>query len=323
MTAHTVHNRQLLVPVEHGVGQRHGVDLIGTDSVLAGVGDVIEIAAPLIPEFAHKGSLDAFGKLGVVGTVAVEFVAEHFHDLERVVPEGVDLHRLAVARSHNPVVHTHVHPCDLILLAAAVNQPVGVHADGEIRAVFIGVNDLFEHREDLVPDEVEIFLLAGVMQIAFHGVEVPEGAVHCVVHRLVAGGIREHIGDKPVLFVHRKGFEYLLAVLEAAGAERQTCQGDHGVPAPVGKPRISRHDGFKPCGGTVDDERVGSPCEVRREDIPCGIASDKTVHAVGISLDDIKAVFGGDVLVLGGADDKEFSGLAGIHLDNRVIRRVL
>ena len=65
------------------------------------------------------------------------------HDLQRIIPERIDLHRFSVARGGNPVTDTHVHPGDLVKSASGVDQPVVFHINAEIRSFFIGGDDLF------------------------------------------------------------------------------------------------------------------------------------------------------------------------------------
>ena len=62
---------------------------------------------------------------------------------------------------------------------------------------------------------------------------------------------------------------------------------------------------------------------MRRKDIPCRIQTYYIIHSVNIRPDNIKAVFGCNVLVLGGTYDKEFLRFARIHLYNGVERRIL
>ena len=45
------------------------------------------------------------------------------HDLQRIIPERIDLHRFSVARGGNPVTDTHVHPGDLVKTASGMMRP--------------------------------------------------------------------------------------------------------------------------------------------------------------------------------------------------------
>ena len=54
---------------------------------------------------------------------------------QRVVPERVDLHRFAAARSDDPAIHFRIHPGELIALRALAQQAIRwIDADAEARA---------------------------------------------------------------------------------------------------------------------------------------------------------------------------------------------
>ena len=62
---------------------------------------------------------------------------------ERVVPERVDLDRLAAPRRHHPAVALGVHPGELVALGALAEQAVRrVDADAEARAAQVVVDDV-------------------------------------------------------------------------------------------------------------------------------------------------------------------------------------
>jgi len=62
---------------------------------------------------------------------------------QRVIPERVDLHRLAAPRRHHPSVYLRVHPGELVAFFTLHEQPVrGIHMDVESRAAKVGVGNL-------------------------------------------------------------------------------------------------------------------------------------------------------------------------------------
>src|SRR6516165_7254316 len=75
-------------------------------------------------------------------TVAAEPGGEVKHGAERVVPEGVDLDRLAHPRRHDPVADLRVHPSQLDAGLARPHQAVRfVEPDAVSRAIAVGVYD--------------------------------------------------------------------------------------------------------------------------------------------------------------------------------------
>ena len=54
----------------------------------------------------------------------------------------------------------------------------------------------------------------------------------------------------PVLFNPETVDKYFLSLFKTTSGKYQTCVGNHGVSAPVGKPRKTGKDGSKSCGTT-------------------------------------------------------------------------
>ena len=104
------------------------------------VDDVVEVAAGRVPEPLVERLADAGGAIDRTrGLPIVHFAGPLLHQAQRVVPERVDLDRLAAARRHDPVVDLRVHPGELITRGALAQQTVaGIDVDAEVRAVARG-----------------------------------------------------------------------------------------------------------------------------------------------------------------------------------------
>src|SRR3989442_13973746 len=74
------------------------------------VDDVVEIAALAVPEAIVERSPDLFGALPVLGRLVFVLRGPAFHQLQRVEPQRVDLHRLATSPPPDPVVELRRHP---------------------------------------------------------------------------------------------------------------------------------------------------------------------------------------------------------------------
>ena len=115
---------------------------------LFGVDNVEEIAFVGVPESPVERALGMRCPVAVFDrrSVAV-LVGPLFHQLQRVVPQRVDLHRLAAPRRDDPVVDLRVHPRELIALRALRQQAVlRVDVNAEMRAAHVAVDDALESR---------------------------------------------------------------------------------------------------------------------------------------------------------------------------------
>src|SRR4029453_11427872 len=100
-------------------------------------------AGLLAPEAAVEGLACAIGALAHLGGAhRVAALGEPaLHQAQRVVPEGVDLDRLAAPGCHPPVARLGVHPGELIARRALTEKAVGaVHPDSERRAADVVID---------------------------------------------------------------------------------------------------------------------------------------------------------------------------------------
>src|SRR3984893_14002226 len=93
-------------------------------TVLA-IDDVVEIAACRVP----KSAIEGIARLVRMGCEHVCFRVPRFaqpirQQAERIVPEGVDLDRLAAARGHHPIADFRIHPGERITLRPLAQEPV-------------------------------------------------------------------------------------------------------------------------------------------------------------------------------------------------------
>ena len=233
-----VHDLSLPIERERTLRERDGEDLIGAQRVVVPRGrveNVVAMAGALAPEPIESG-LDAIGN-GVPRTGGLADVpGEACHRAQRVVPEGVDLDRLARARRDDPVAHFRVHPGELHAGLAGHEQSVaGILLDPVPRARPVKSDDLLEHRVELLEEPV----VARGRVIRANCLEVPERRVDGIVlGRLARVGksVREHS------LVHESGecLEDPARDLRATGRQGETWQGDHGVASPVAEPVIAR-----------------------------------------------------------------------------------
>src|SRR6266705_7123857 len=97
---------------------------------------------------------------------------------------------------------------------------------------------LFEDRKEVH----QCGLILGLGEILPYGLEIPEGCVHSVVLRL-STSIRKIVRQHPTINVASKCDQNLSRNTRSARRESKTGQSDHGVPAPIAEPVITRDDG--------------------------------------------------------------------------------
>ena len=162
-----------------------------------------------------------------------------FQQAQGVVPQGVDLDRLAAPRRHDPVADLGVHPGQLIACRALSQQAVaGVHADAEVRAPQMMLDDV------AAASAAAAEACRGrsvTVEITIEGVEEPERGVGRVIEAFLLA-LGEHIGDQAVADVVGEGAQDVAGLAVPAGRQRQAFQADHGVAAPVGEPVVAGDD---------------------------------------------------------------------------------
>ncbi len=108
----------------------------------------------------------------------VQSVPKASHAAQAIIPQSVDLHRLAHTWRHHQVVHLGVHPRELHPRLARVEQAVGrIHVDVVARAAPVPLDDLLEHRIKFTQQRV----VAGGCVVGPDGFKIPERGVHRVV----------------------------------------------------------------------------------------------------------------------------------------------
>ena len=244
---------------ERALAERDHEDLVRPEFVIVCVGrvdDVIAVSGALIPE-TIESSFHARGELVPRLGRLPQPLCEAGHRAERVVPERVDLDRLASPWRDDPVTNLGVHPGELDAGLARPEETVGgIFLDPVPCALTVEPHDLLEHREQLFEKPVVIRRRV----IGPDRLEVPEGRVHGVVLRRLAGvgkPVRQHA------VVHEPGErrENPSGDIRATGRQRQSRQCDHRVASPVAEPVVAGNDGHAVrvggCGPSRDELVAG------------------------------------------------------------------
>src|SRR5262249_13422910 len=103
---------------QDSMGQGDSEYLVGAASpvvTLLAVHDIVKIAAVRIPEAAVKGVPGPLRLLGQrAGSIVALFLTyPGLQQAQAVIPQGVDLHRLAAARRDDPIADLGIHPGQL------------------------------------------------------------------------------------------------------------------------------------------------------------------------------------------------------------------
>src|SRR5262249_5610658 len=145
----SVHDSLLALGSERAFEERDGEDLVGSErAVMAtwGVEHVVAVAEIVTPE-SLEASPDALAERIPRRRRSSQEPREPGHRPDRVVPEGIDLYRLARPRRHDPVADLRVHPGELYAGLARCQEPVArVPLDRVARARPVKAEDLLEHR---------------------------------------------------------------------------------------------------------------------------------------------------------------------------------
>ena len=259
--AHTFRHCGLHLLGKGRAGHGNGKDLVGADAeVRLGTGtpgivqssahDILQLVGGA--EHAHEGLLQAGQERGLGRGGFAELGGQFLGKGEGVEPQGVELHGASMAGRDGNAVDGGVHPRELGLLAAYMQEAVFVGEDEHI-SIFIGhgaacevADDILHHGPADALDEGH-FLGAGDGE-AVHGQQEPEGGVGGIVGHAAEVARAEEIGHEAVLHSPGYGAKYGLAFLHPAGFEGQAGQGDEGVAAPGAEPVVAcGHDGLA-CG---------------------------------------------------------------------------
>ena len=134
---------------ERTMRQADGKDLVRTDAVVVAIRSVDHVVQALSVgphEPCEAGPCD--GGLGRERVRLAQHRGEFRHDAQRIVPQRVDLHRLADARRHHPIAHLGVHPGELHAGLAGPQQAIRrIHSDAVARAAPMPGDHVGKHRK--------------------------------------------------------------------------------------------------------------------------------------------------------------------------------
>src|SRR5882724_7531722 len=244
---------------EWALAERDCEDLVWPERVIVAVGrvdDVVTTPDAFIPE-ATESRPHARGEFVPWPERQPQSFREAGHRAERVVPERVDLDRLAGAWRDDPVTHLRVHPGELDAGLARPEEAVGgILLDPVARALTVEPHDLLEHREQLFEQPV----VSRRRVIGADRLDVPEGRVHGVVLRRLAG-VGKSVRQHPTVHEPGERRENPPSDLRASGRQRQARQRDHRVASPVAEPVVAGDDGHAVgvagCGPSRDELVAG------------------------------------------------------------------
>ncbi len=184
------------------------------------------------------------------------------HDAQGIVPQGIDLYRLALPWGDDPVADLGVHPGQLHPLLSGVQKAIFCDADAVAGTALVPGDDVLQNGPEFGADKV---VSIGVVEILVQGGEEPEGGVYGIVFGCLAG-IREAVGDHALADVGGEGLEDAAGLGVASAHQADARQGDHGIAAPVGKPVVPGGDGVEPAAA-AHQELVGGADELTGQGI--------------------------------------------------------
>ena len=245
MLPHRADHLQLGLLVEHLVGQPAGDDHVRADVRVGAVAAhaVGQVAFGQAEEFVERRR-GAFGQfLPRLHELRVARLAGQPESVaDGVVPQGVDLHLIAVARGDGTAVDHGVHPREGNLVGRGPHQPVVVERDTARDAPFVRLEHLFHGLAVVFPD----LLRADLRFEPLKGPEEPQRGVRGVRRRSVPG---EHA----VLHAAHLRVEGVDAVLLVVLPQGDARQRDEGLAARNPVPRIAR-DHLRPVARAADHE---------------------------------------------------------------------
>ncbi len=173
--------------------------------------------------------------VGIPVVLAPSHAQPAFQEPQRIVPEGVDLHRLAPPRRDDPIADLGVHPGKLVSLFALAQQPVaGIDADAKPRTREVGIGDLEQTRQE----DRQTLAVVGPLHVAIKRVKKPERGVRRMV-QAIGSAFRKHVGNQPVADVVCESAQDEPGLGGPTGRQGQALEADHRVAAPVGEPVIT------------------------------------------------------------------------------------
>ena len=245
LTQADIDDRAALRRGQQWVTEGNGKDLIRTQAgVILSIGrvdDVVEIAAGCIPETPIELLGVGIRAVAVVTRHCrfVETLSEAGHDAQRMLPQRIDLDRLADARRDDLGADLGVHPGQLHPIDAGLQQPVlWINLDVVARAAFVPRDDVLERRPQC-GREIQV---AARYEVFLHGIEQPQRRIDGVVFGRGAI-IGKAIGQHALADMAGEGAQNARNHIEARSAMHESGQRDHGVAAPVGEPWITGDDG--------------------------------------------------------------------------------
>ena len=265
--AHAFHHLGLIVFRQHGMGQGHRENLVGphTDVELAVLPDVAKVASAAVnPEALEK----CRAHVAQNHVARQRFLAKARCKLIRkgqgIVPEGIDFNGAALPWRHGGIVGLRVHPGELGVGVACVQQAFGVHMNvqlsGPALACAVAGNNRLERGPGVFAHPGE---MPGVhVKAALQRKGVPQGGVHGVVGVVALG--RKHVGDEPVFDMPAHFGQNAQAKVRAASMKGQARQADERVAAPGVKPVVARQH-FGPSRRGFDAELASDLAQVSGE----------------------------------------------------------
>ena len=136
-----------------------------------------------------------------VGVLVLRVAQPIREQAKRVVPERVDLDRLAAARGHHPITDFRIHPGQRVTLRPLGEETVlRVDLYAEAGAFEVMPYDVFQDRQQ----EFQGRLVLTMLDIAVQRVKEPQRRVGRVVEALIFS-FREHVRDQSVAQVVSEG----------------------------------------------------------------------------------------------------------------------
>ena len=174
---------------------------------------------------------------------------------ERVVPERLDLNRLAVARCNRPIADPRVHPGQLRPGIARCEQAVRIHVNTEARAAYVPADDVFQL---LVQPRTNQFHVLRVFEVLANSFEEPQSGIDGIV---IGGPVpfRESVRQHTLIDAAGGCQQDVTGDVEPAGGQRQSGERNHRVTAPIGKPGIPGK--YRSPRSALHDEPGGCGCE--------------------------------------------------------------